>query len=239
MQDKKYKDMMEKSTIHSDAWPEDEKQQVYSEVHKLLSDIKNDIAISDITFRPLDQTDIQELSNLHKEWLPIHYENQYYYTAITSPNSISLGAFYNKKGRKKRALLVGAILARSQYDDSVSDLINRKGWCYKLARALNCCRKQDIILYIMTFGVVDELRRIGIGSELIKRCVETAREKIPNCKGISLHVIEHNHSGISFYKRQGYKQLNYDKNFYQIKGKRYGAYNFGVLFENKVKDKIE
>ena len=231
--------MIEKSTIHSDAWPEEEKQQVYSEVHELLSDVKSDITISDITFRLLDKTDIPELSNLHKEWFPVDYEDQFYHTATTDPNNVSLGAFYNKKGCKKGALLVGAILAKLQYDDSVSDLVNRRGWCYKLARALNCCREQDIILYVMTFGVVDELRRIGIGSELIKRCVEAGKKRVPYCNGLSLHVIEHNRSGISFYKRQGYRQLKYHTNFYQVKGKGYGAYNFGILFENKVKDKIE
>lgn len=227
--------MEEIKVKHSDAWPEEIKQETHSNVHELLASIKDSVTISDITFRPFEKQDLQELKNLHKEWFPIEYDNRYYETATTSPNSIALGAFYNKQGRRKRTLIVGAILARFEYDDSVSDTINHRGLCYKLARAFNCFRKSDIILYIMTFGVVDELRRLGIGSKLLKQCIETGREKIPNCKGVSLHVIEYNKSAIAFYKKQGYTQIGCNKEYYSIKGKRHAGYTFGMLFGNKNK----
>eukprot|EP00826_Nyctotherus_ovalis_P003300 TRINITY_DN10670_c0_g1_i4.p1 TRINITY_DN10670_c0_g1~~TRINITY_DN10670_c0_g1_i4.p1 ORF type:complete len:231 (-),score=44.85 TRINITY_DN10670_c0_g1_i4:510-1202(-) len=225
--------MKEKLQVHSDAWPEEEKQELCSKVHELLAARKDSITINDIAFRPLEKADIQEVRDLHREWFPISYDYRYYEATTTDPNSVALGAFYVKKGRRARTLLVGAILARLQFDDSVADAINQRGICYKLARALNCFRKPDIILYIMTFGVADELRRLGIGSELLKRCVEAGRAKVPKCKGVSLHVIEHNHTAIAFYKKQGYRQLQYNKDYYHIKGKVHSSYIFGKLFEDK------
>ena len=209
--------METKLTVHSDAWPKDSEQKIHSQFHEVLARTNRMITKDKITYRLLEDSDLREAKDLHREWFPVEYSENYYTSITKYKRNIAVGAFYHYKGRKSRLFLLGVIFANIELDDSVSDRINKRGRCYKFMRSLNCFHKEDEIMYIMTIGVADEGRRMGIGKELVEQATRIALSRFPKCKGISLHVIEHNHSAIAFYKKLGYVQLVYLEKYYNIK----------------------
>ena len=219
-----------KPLVHSDAWPEQKDQAAHSKIHDILKQDNLEINKDEIQYRLLEQSDIAEVKNLHLEWFPLRYDDDYYSTIGKYAHTIAIGAFYKPRGHKAKRLLLGAILTRLQYDDSVSDTINKRRCCYKFCRTFNFWHVPDLILYIMTIGVVDEVRRMGIGSELIEQSMKIAWARFPECQGVSLHVIEYNNAAIGFYRKKGYKELEKIEKYYTINEKQYAAYRFGILF---------
>jgi ribosomal protein S18 acetylase RimI-like enzyme len=55
--------------------------------------------------------------------------------------------------------------------------------------------------YIMTIGVIDECRRLGLGSILVDKTIEMLQQNWTICEVIYLHVIDYNESAIRFYER--------------------------------------
>ena len=58
-------------------------------------------------------------------------------------------------------------------------------------------------LHILTIGVINEARKLGIGKKLIMNMVYLYRNQ-PNVIAISLDVIDYNTAAIRFYKRLGF-----------------------------------
>ena len=59
--------------------------------------------------------------------------------------------------------------------------------------------------YIMTLGVIDEVRRFGLGSMLLAATEDILREQWPNCIALYLHVVDYNQGAIKFYQRNGFQ----------------------------------
>jgi ribosomal protein S18 acetylase RimI-like enzyme len=51
----------------------------------------------------------------------------------------------------------------------------------------------------MTIGVVDECRRLGLGTQLLNRAIKLINQQWPACEVLYLHVVEYNESAIRFY----------------------------------------
>jgi len=221
----------QKPLIHSEAWPSDQKPEIHSQIHDILRNLGPEITKEQIKYRVLVRNDIPEVRNLHMEWFPVKYGDDYFNIIGKYQHIISIGAFYKPDQNKAQKILVGAIIARIQRDDTASDIINKRGCCYKFTKFFKFWHDPALMLYIMTIGVVDEVRRMGIGSILIEKSIELARERFPLCSGIDLHVIEHNKSAIEFYKKKGYQQLQKIDDYYTLNGKHYSAYHFGKLFD--------
>ena len=69
-------------------------------------------------FRLLNETDLEEVKNLHEEWFPLTYGPKFY-EKIANRTIIAIGCFYDidkkskkKKKSKKQSILLGAILTR-------------------------------------------------------------------------------------------------------------------------------
>lgn len=67
-------------------------------------------------------------------------------------------------------------------------------------------------LHIYSFAIYPEHRRMGIGSMLINKNIETAKKN--NCKKISLNVHTENITGLKFYKKLGFKKNKTLINYY-------------------------
>ena len=72
--------------IFSEAFPPNkrgirEKRDISSPNHILLKNIK--INPDNIIYKPLTKKDIEETKNLHKEWFPINYSDNYFQTIFT------------------------------------------------------------------------------------------------------------------------------------------------------------
>ena len=89
----------------------------------------------------------------------------------------------------------------------------------------------------MTIGVLDEFRKMNIGSNIVQRIINIGLNDIL-CIGVFLDVIYFNNSAIKFYKKNLFKKVMTNRNYYNIKGNRYDAYSFLRIFTRKEKDKF-
>jgi ribosomal protein S18 acetylase RimI-like enzyme len=53
--------------------------------------------------------------------------------------------------------------------------------------------------YIMTIGVVDECRRLGLGTQLLNKAIQVLKKYWSACEILYLHVVDYNESAIRFY----------------------------------------
>lgn len=74
------------------------------------------------------------------------------------------------------------------------------------------------VVYILTIGVIHNLRRHGIATILIKKLIEnlTVNPLLEDCKAIYLHVLSTNTVAISFYEKLLFKRHKYLPNYYCI-----------------------
>lgn len=63
-------------------------------------------------------------------------------------------------------------------------------------------------IYVMTLGVVDELRSSGLANRLLRQMISYT-EFLPSVKLIELHVVSYNKRAIKFYKKNGFSMLEY------------------------------
>lgn len=80
--------------------------------------------------------------------------------------------------------------------------------------------------YIMTIGVVDECRKLGIGTYLLQSTMETVMRSDKwkdSCKFIYLHVASYNEVAIKFYRKNGFIKCKTLKEWYEIFKEPYDA----------------
>ena len=78
----------------------------------------------------------------------------------------------------------------------------------------------------MTIGVIDECRKLGIGSYLLNCTINTVLNNAKwreTCKFIYLHVVSYNTVAIKFYERNGFTNCKLLKDWYEIFEKPYDA----------------
>jgi len=73
---------------------------------------------------------------------------------------------------------------------------------------------QETVVYILTLGVTDQYRHLGIASQLIQRVIAYAQHQL--CRAVYLHVIEYNLAALSLYRRNKFEELAVLRNFYFI-----------------------
>lgn len=163
-----------------------------SEVHKVIREygIKS-FNQSDISFRHhIKAEDLEELKQLHREWFPIIYDNNFY-------NSILIGQVYPivvdlYVKQLNRKFIVG--FASYNYKE-VNSKYCRVKWSSLFA--------EDISIYILTIGVINEFRNFGIGTQIINEIKLLAKNNA-NIKYIYLHMVVYNKSGTAFYQKNGF-----------------------------------
>ena len=87
----------------------------------------------------------------------------------------------------------------------------------KFAVAPAVCRllDQEAAVYILTLGVAEGFRHLGIASRLVAFVVQHARDSL--CRAVYLHVIDYNKAAIQFYRRNEFEELALIRRFYKIK----------------------
>ncbi|KAE8691114.1 putative EXORDIUM like 2 [Hibiscus syriacus] len=86
-------------------------------------------------------------------------------------------------------------------------------------------RVDQNLVYILTLGIVDAYRNLGIATELIREVIKYA-SSIPVCCAVYLHVISYNNPAIHFYTRMSFKCVRRLHGFYLIRGQHYDSYMF-------------
>jgi len=99
-------------------------------VHHIIRVQLGNIDKSLLYFRKLSGYDIEEVRNLHDEWFPIKYQDNFF-RRIYKENVIAIGCFYpiykdcigvdGTKKRKKKEVIVGCILTKVERDNEEID----------------------------------------------------------------------------------------------------------------------
>eukprot|EP00252_Welwitschia_mirabilis_P021472 TRINITY_DN5519_c0_g1_i4.p1 TRINITY_DN5519_c0_g1~~TRINITY_DN5519_c0_g1_i4.p1 ORF type:complete len:168 (+),score=18.22 TRINITY_DN5519_c0_g1_i4:207-710(+) len=74
-------------------------------------------------------------------------------------------------------------------------------------------KEGGVRIYIMTLGVLAPYRGLGIGSKLLKHCLDLGFQD-PSIVEIYLHVQTNNEEAISFYQKFGFEIKETIKNYY-------------------------
>jgi len=173
----------------------------------LMQESKN--RINRWELRSLEESDVEELKYLHDQCFPLRYPESFYQTITQKQNSdsslFSIGAI--EDGR-----LIGALTARFIHISlcGETNLINKNSG-------------HTHVVYILTLATSPQVRRCGLGSLLLRECLNYA-SKFEKCGAVYLHVITYNHDAIKFYEANGFSRLREIHNYYTINKKHYNSF---------------
>ncbi|XP_015689504.1 histone acetyltransferase MCC1 isoform X2 [Oryza brachyantha] len=169
-----------------------------------------------IEYRPIQPSDLEVLENIHLALFPIRYEREFFLNVVNGNGIISWGAVDTSRSDDRRDELIGFVTTRmiAAQDSEIEDLFR-----------YNSSRKGLTLLYILTLGVVESYRNLGIASSLVREVIKYAAS-ISNCRGVYLHVISYNQPAISFYNKMLFKLVRRLPQFYYIRGQHYDSYLF-------------
>ena len=236
--------------LYSESFPLNEKKErsrlkPISEVHKLLSGVKIDL--EKIYYKPLAPEHVEEVKKLHKEWFPVPYDERIFTDSMINNQGayVTEGAFYFLQEENKEIIL-GLIICRWFYvekfffdlvGNNIIKEINDSIDYEEEVKLYLSIQNNYSSLYVMSLGVIDECRKMNIGTNLLKDMMNYA-VSVPFCIGIFLSVISDNFSGKKFYEKNGLTCSNHLKDYYQIEDKKYDSDTYVKIFERKVKDKV-
>jgi ribosomal protein S18 acetylase RimI-like enzyme len=206
---------------HSGAYPPDMSADVVSASHiwvkKHLTALQANLRLS---FRPLDGKELEDCANLHAEWFPINYTEHFFKEIGSSMLSIAAVISPSDYGDcKTEEILAGLIVFRITPHMTLQYL----RFTYLLSDVNSA--------YIATLGVVEELRSLGIGRELISRCRDYCLSVASRPQFIYLHVAGYNAEAMAFYARVGFSEAEYLRGHYNINGRNYDAFVY-ILYIN-------
>lgn len=169
-----------------------------------------------IEYRPIQPSDLEVLEKIHLALFPIRYEREFFLNVVNGHGIVSWGAVDTSRSDDRRDELIGFVTTRmvAAKDSEIEDLFR-----------YNSSRKDLTLVYILTLGVVDSYRNLGIASSLVREVIKYAAS-ISNCRGVYLHVISYNQPAISFYKKMLFKLARRLPMFYYIRGQHYDSYLF-------------
>ena len=236
----------------SESFPLDEKNErkkmkPVAEVHTLLKGVTIDK--EKIFYKAIGLDDYEEVKKLHKEWFPVPYNEEFYENIFKKNNGQydTVGAYYPLdigEGKIKNVLL-GLIIIQWRYVNKyffdivgkeVSEEINRSIDYEEEISFLFTKYPSYFCLYVMTLGVIDECRKMNIGTKLLKSVLNYGIN-VPYCLGVYLNVIENNFSGIKFYEKNGMTKTKHLTDFYEIDGKKYNSESFVMIYSREQKNK--
>lgn len=114
---------------------------------------------------------------------------------------------------------------RRVYDDIVAcggvsqvvRLSNPKSGQTGLVGGISCRLENTLdgpILYIITLGVLAPYRNLGLGSQLLTRCLDRVCSWLPEVREAKLHVQVNNDDAIRFYEKHGFRIVERIENYY-------------------------
>ena len=241
----------EELLLYSESFPlneknERQKMKPIAECHKLLKGIKIDP--SQIIYKPLSPENVEEVKKLHIEWFPVKYEEEFFNQTIINNQGqyFSVAAFYYiKTGENEyKEIILGLIICQWVYVENNFFKMTNKEIGKEISDNINYEEEVKLFLsgekfyhcaYIMSLGVIDECRKMGIATTMLKSiynyiiCFDLV-------VGIYLNVISTNTSAKKFYEKNGLKCVNHIKDFYPVGNKVYDCDVYIKIFSKKEKE---
>jgi len=225
----------EKIVLTSGSWPQGVQIPIVSNIHSRILSLDMQIQAKDLVFRKIIRSDLPDFKGLEKEWFPF-YAGDSFYDQIELPKICAVGCFWNPPTYRKCEIMLGAIMVSFEDISKSIKYIKRyykaNNKLIRLSKIINFCNNINCVLgHILTIGVIDEARRLGIASELMNQIQFYAKILGKNLIGISLHVCEFNIAAIKCYEKNGYKHVLTEVDYYTIFNKKYdGLYYIKPLF---------
>lgn len=198
----------------------------------------------DYMFRPIQESDRDRVKQLHEEWFPVVYQDEFY-------NDLVKERLAGKRLHTCVAVVGGGgcnddndnnnndndeEMSREVPSDNeiVSCVVGSFVSVTKLSRRMQSMllpdpRRHRRLFYIMTLGTVTEHRSSGLATAMIQ-WVESLVQQDPACGGIYLHVITYNTPAIRFYERLGFYRVEEIPDYYDIDGQKYASFLYAKYF---------
>ncbi|KAI9281088.1 acyl-CoA N-acyltransferase [Sporodiniella umbellata] len=122
---------------------------------------------------------------LHKNLFPVSYGDQFYSDLLEAEPFAKL-AYYND-------VCVGVVCCRKEKDQETPEKSK---------------------LYMMTLGVLEPYRHLGIGKRMVKHILEQA-ELSKEISQVYLHVQVTNTAALEFYKKSSFEVIEIEKDYYK------------------------
>ncbi|KAG8071960.1 hypothetical protein GUJ93_ZPchr0006g41168 [Zizania palustris] len=117
-----------------------------------------------IQYRSIHPSDLEVIENIHLALFPIRYEREFFLNVVNGHGIVSWGAVDTSRSDDCRDELIGFVTTRMipAQDSEIEDLFR-----------YNSSRKDLTLVYILTLGVVDRYRNLGIASSLVREKAST------------------------------------------------------------------
>ncbi|XP_057970063.1 histone acetyltransferase MCC1 isoform X1 [Malania oleifera] len=169
-----------------------------------------------ISYRPIRPSDREVLEQIHGDIFPIRYEAEFFQNVVNGRDIVSWGAVDRSRSNGQSDELIGFVTARIVLakESEIGDMLR-----------YDSVKSDQTLVYILTLGVVESYRNLGIASSLIREVAKYA-SSIPTCQAVYLHVISYNNAAIHLYKKMSFKCVRRLHDFYLINGQHYDSYLF-------------
>ena len=173
-----------------------------------------------VTFRPLQESDREEIQRLHEDWFPVDYKEDFYDGVVQNKMASTGQPLYtqvavitcpNTQQERIIGCIVGAFVqvARSK-SKSVELMVPNPN-------------RHTRMFYIMTLGTIKEFRGRGLATTLLEQCFDII-EADSECGVSYLHVITYNTAAIQFYEKLEFSRVEEIENYYLIDDQKYNCY---------------
>jgi ribosomal protein S18 acetylase RimI-like enzyme len=133
-----------------------------------------------ITFTEIEPLHRDKLVEMHEELFPVNYSNNFYTNAVQKIG-IRGGHLFSSIAFQKRNgvdIMVGFVMAQ----------FIPCGECDERFDLFDAGGEPPLVFYILTLGIEKAMRRTGLGTELLRQCVEHASFN-SSCGAVSLFVL--------------------------------------------------
>ena len=173
-----------------------------------------------VTFRPLQESDREEIQRLHEDWFPVDYKEDFYDGVVQNKMASTGQPLYTQvaviscpETQQERIIgsLLGAFVQVAKCKTKSVELMVPNP------------QRHTRMFYIMTLGTVKEFRGRGLATTLLEKCFDVI-EADSDCGVSYLHVITYNTAAIQFYEKLEFSRVEEIENYYLIDGQKYNCY---------------
>mmetsp|Transcript_68445 Transcript_68445/g.110317 ORF Transcript_68445/g.110317 Transcript_68445/m.110317 type:complete len:338 (+) Transcript_68445:62-1075(+) len=229
-------------------------------VHRRFStaDVCATLSLSEVRFRPLQASDLEEMMTLHTEWFPVSYDQAFYDKSVNG-QLFSLVATHSAASQSGGSSSSAAVVHEAEEpEESLLGMITMSTFCEHHGEDIKhilggecedlCKRKRSSgpvsdaeegqavqstgntgqLAYILTLGVCDAFRRRGLAKELIRRSIAHVDQNMPEVLAVYLHVVTYNQAAIRLYESTSFTCIEHFPSFYFLHGSHYDSFLYAL-----------
>lgn len=198
----------------------------------------------DIKLRPLEPDDFEHIRRLHQTCFPIPYQDSYFAMLANHCDKDARLASAAQFKSAKQLCQASKILSQCEPEDltafcciradcgEICALISAQrvrsssleAWDLVTSRVASWFTPAYMAGYILTLGVFEEYRRLGLGAKLLQSLIDYYRACHPDCQYLYLHVLHSNTAALRLYESHGFFRVRRLENYYLIQGQTHDAF---------------